>query len=867
MPFLAPVFAAISGAIAGAGVVGGFLIKLGGSLLLSAAASALQKKPSFAASGSAQITGRDVTVREAVAPCELVYGRSRKGGVITFIHAHATPGSATANELNLIIVLASHQVAGIGEIYLDGELAIGAGEDVGRGRFAGYVGVTRALGAADQTAFPGLAAHLPDLWTDEHKLRGQAAIWLRLYYSADVFPGGIPNVTADVYGKNDILDPRTGVRGYTTNAALCVADYMSLSPFGIGAGIGAADGINTADLIASANVCDELVVVTGGTTEPRYQCNGVVSLAQSPQEIIEAMLTAMAGTCAYAAGQWSIHAGYYRAPSVTLTADDVREGGLTLVTRQSRANNFNAVRGTFISPDNQWVVDDFPPYVSAVYVAEDGGEVTYSDITLPFTISATAAQRLAKIELERQRRQMTVELAGKLGCWRVGVGDVVNLSYDRWGVAAKPFEVAGVSLDMAASGDGAQLLPMLALRETSPLIYDWTASEAQIYAAAPRTTLPSGFDILPPGAMTATERVYQTRAGDGLKSAVLLTWRPSESAFVRVYHVEGRRDDGAFQLLARTDATLLDVLDVTPGKWVFRVKAISHMNVSSAWIELTQQVFGLAAAPAALTGANAQVVNGLVLLTWAQSPDLDVRIGGSIEIRHASATVPTLAKTRALTLVPGAASHALVAQLPGTYFIRAVDSSGTLGPAVTVAVSGTTAIEFAAVQTLQSDPTFTGTRVGVEVLSSALRLLPSNPVSSWAAVSGVDRVGDAGGYRAEGRLDFATGMDLGFVRRVRLRSVVDLLAENPTDLIGSRFGRVSEWRLISGGSGGEIDVVIEVRTTPDDPTGSPTWGPWERLDSSEISAWGVQARAYLRTRDASYTPVVSKLRVIADEVV
>jgi hypothetical protein len=91
MPFLAPVFAAI-----GWKAVGSFALKLGGSLLLSAAASALQKKPSFAASGASgasQIAGRDVTVREAVAAFEMVYGRSRKGGVITFVHTTPAPGS------------------------------------------------------------------------------------------------------------------------------------------------------------------------------------------------------------------------------------------------------------------------------------------------------------------------------------------------------------------------------------------------------------------------------------------------------------------------------------------------------------------------------------------------------------------------------------------------------------------------------------------------------------------------------------------------------------------------------------------------------------------------------------------------------
>ncbi len=863
MPFLAPVFAAIGAAIAASPVLG-FVVKLGTSLLLSAAASALTKKPSFAASPSARIEGRDITIREAVAPCEIVYGRSRKGGVIVFMHSRQTPGSETLNELHLIIVLASHQVAGIGGIYFDGELAIAGNEWQSSGRYLGGAAVERALGGPGQTAFPALAEMLPDLWTAQHQLRGQAAIWLRLFFNPDLFPSGIPNITAEIAGKNDILDPRTGLRGYSENPALCLADYMSLPAYGIGAAIGAADGINEADLIASANVCDEPVPLAGGGIEPRYTCNGVVSLADSPQGIIEGMLTAMAGSCAYAGGQWSIHAGYYRVPTVTLTADDVREGGLTLTTRQSRANNFNAVRGTFISPENDWVPDDFPAYVSPTYVAEDGGEVTYSDITLPFTISAATAQRLAKIELERQRRQMTVAFAGKLGAWRVGVGDTVMVTYSRWGLADKPFEVSGLSMDLEGGDGGVQMLPALTLRETSPLIWDWSATEQQVYAAAPRTTLPRAFDIDPPASPDAAESLYETRGG--VRTLVQLTWGRSPSPFVATYQVEGALNGGAFAFLGRTDALMLEVLDIAAGRWVFRVKAISQTGVSSGWVQTEREVYGLGLPPVALTGVSAQVANGLVLLQWDQSPDLDVRIGGRIDIRHSTAAVPTIAATYSLPSVPGAAAQALVSQLPGTYFLRAVDSSGMPGPAVSVAVTGNTALEFAPITTLQADPTFGGTKVTTEVVSSTLKLSTLAPVSSWNPVSAVSRVGAAGGFAPEGRYDFATGMNLGSVRRVRLRSQIDVLSENPADQISTRFGNVSSWERVSGTGGGEVDVVLEVRTTQTDPGGSPVWSGWMRLDSNELQAWGVQARAFLRTRDASFTPAVSTLRVQADEV-
>lgn len=103
---------------------------------------------------------------------------------------------------------------------------------------------------------------------------------------------------------------------------------------------------------------------------------------------------------------------------------------------------------------------------------------------------------------------------------------------------------------------------------------------------------------------------------------------------------------------------------------------------------------------------------------------------------------------------------------------------------------------------------------------------------------------------------------------MRLRADIRILAENPLDTISTRLGNVSTWRSVSGGSGSEVDTFLEAQTTPDDPaSGSAVWSDWRRVDSSEVQARGIRARAKLRARDASFTPAVDRLRVIVDEVV
>ncbi|WP_299945370.1 phage tail protein [uncultured Ruegeria sp.] len=860
MPQVGLAIGAIGTTIA-AGGVGAAAIQLGGSLLLSAASRALMPKPDYS---SNQVRGRQVSSRQPVAARELVYGLSRKGGTIVFLHStDATYGGGQENAiLHVIIVLASHEVSGIGAVYFDGVRAFDSGSTTARGRWEGRAFCYRRLGTENQSVAPQVGNFTNGLWSDDHRLYGCAYIALRLLYSPEAFPSGLPNITANVGGKNDILDPRTGLRGYTDNAALCLADYMSLSPYGLGAEIGAVDGINSDALIAAANVCDENVIEADGSTDARYRCNGVVTLDQAPKTAIEAMLTSMAGQAAWQAGQWHIYAGAYRTPTLSFTSDDFA-GDLRLQTRRSQQDNFNGVRGQFISTASNWQPDDFPAYQSSVYLAEDGGEEKWDDISLPFTNSGNAAQRLAKIHLERKRRQQRVTVPGKLNMWQATVGSNVNLTYDRFGFALKPFEVQGVTLSIQ---DGA-LVPELVLQETSPLVYDHTASEFEIYEAAPETSLPSVADIPPPTGVTIDESLYQTRNSGGLKTQVTVAWEAASSVFVAQYQVEASSDNGVnWQVLGRTSQTFFDARDWQAGDWQWRVKAISNLGVSSDYTTAIQAIYGLSELPSAISGLRIQRASGTAILSWGLHPDLDVQIGGQILIRHSTAASPSWLTSRSYSETSGGQTSDAVPLLAGTYLVRAQDSSGNLGPVSSVLTADAETVEFAALTTLIEDSSFTGTKTDCGVVGSALQLAGSGIVSEWDLVSDIERVSSAGGYKTSGTYEFAAGMDFGSVRSVRLSADIDTLTGSLTDLISERQGFVSTWQQISSGSGGETDVFIEARTTEDDPAGSPTWSEWSRVDRSDVIARGVEAIAILSSIDSTFTPVVSRLRLTADEV-
>lgn len=854
MPQVIPAIVAFAGT-----TVGAFALQLGGSLLLSAVSSKLARKDV----AKATMQGRTVSVRSPAASRRIVYGRARAGGTIVYIESRAGADKEDGI-LDLVIVLSGRPVQSIGAVYFDGEVALDAA-GAAQGRYAGFATVQKQYGTETSSALSTLIAVSGGKWTAAHRMQGCAAIHVSLTTSPDVYPSGIPNISVDIEGRNDIFDPRTGTTGYSENPALCLANYMADARFGLGAGIGSGDGIESAALIAAANICDETVDKVGGGTEPRYACNGILDTQVAPKANIEGLLTAMAGTCAWQAGQWQIYAGAYRIPSLSLTADDVVGNGLQMTTRQSRASNFNAVRGTFVAPENDWQEDDFPAYVSSAYVAEDGGETVWRDIILPYTISASMAQRLAKIEVERNRRQLTVFMDGKLRCWQAAVGDTVALTYPRWGMSSKPFEVSSMALGLEGGDGGPALTSQLALRETAPGVYDWATSEAQIYAAAPRTTLPSAFDVVVPGGLSVTESLYDSGTSGGVRVRVVISWTASQSANVTQYQVETRSGDaGVWIVQGRTAGTSIELSDWPTGIWWFRVKAVSILETSSTFVELRKEIFGRSAPPVAFSGVTLQSAGGLAVLKWPLHDDLDVRIGGTVEIRHSAASAPTWLNSVSMDIVPGSTTIAVVPLRPGAYILRAKDADGNLGPESVISTNGIQALPFVPVTSLTEEPVFSGAKTDCVTIDELLQITSATLIDDWPEIDTVQDFDNVGGRLSQAIYVFAAGMDFGTIRNVRLRPHINMSSFGTLDLIDARIGNIDDWLFFDGPGGGEVDVWVEVRLTNDNPSGSPTWSGWNRIDGSEVRARGVQARAVLTSKDATFSPAISELRLSAD---
>lgn len=489
------------------------------SLVLGAVSQAMTKNASGGVSSGSTITGRG-----ALSPHQVIYGRTRVGGNIVYME-----GTEGNKYLHVVVAIAGHEIDAIEKYYLnDEEVAIDGSGNVTAGSYANKVRIQYKLGTDDQTAFSDLVSASDSLWTSNHRLRGRAVVYIRLEYDQDKFPSGMPNFSFQVRGKK-VYDPRSATTVWSANPALCIADYLTNSRYGLGCVY--ANEIDETALIAAANVCDEDVTLDAGGTENKYELHGSILTSGTPEDIINQMLTAMAGKAIWTSGKWRILAGAYYTPALTFDEDDLR-AGFTVQSLVSRRENFNCIKGVFVSAEDKYMSVDFPPLISDAFIALDNGETVYKNITLPFTTSVTMAQRLSKIELLKARQQITLTLPLKLQGLKANVGDIVYVNNTRLGWSSKPFEVVAMSMsfDEALGVD-------LDLREISTDVFSWSTSEEQAYDPAPNTSLPNAFSVSPVTNLSITATNVLSPDG-ATQSGLLVTWTPPVNSFVTQYEVQ-----------------------------------------------------------------------------------------------------------------------------------------------------------------------------------------------------------------------------------------------------------------------------------------------------------------------------------------
>jgi hypothetical protein len=381
----------------------------------------------------------------------------------------------------------------------------------------------------------------------------------------------------------------------------------------------------------------------------------------------------------------------------------------------------------------------------------------------------------------------------------------------------------------------------------------------------------TNLNVIPPvpSGLTAQEVLYESNGQ--VLSKLIVSWQPVPTA--ARYFFRYRLEDGNWSG-GNIDSFEYEILNTAVGRYEFEVASLNQAQKGSDRATLTYNAIGKTAPPSTIPDLFiAPIDDKNAELYWPQSVDLDVRIGGQVRIRHTPLIGEQVTWGRANDIVPavsGSSTRKIVPLLEGTYLIRAVDSLGNESAGTASVVVDLPAPQDAQlIQQYREDdntPPFNGTTDNMSYSSDELGLILASDTlvddmaidGDWDALGLIDYIG---GAASSGSYQFAETLDLSAVYDIDLRAILQTRAYEPGNLWSDRVGDIDSWDDIDGDDLGAANCQLYVRTTPDNPSGTPTWGAWQPFVNNTTRGRGFQFKLVATSNNPAQNVVVEQLGV------
>lgn len=362
-----------------------------------------------------------------------------------------------------------------------------------------------------------------------------------------------------------------------------------------------------------------------------------------------------------------------------------------------------------------------------------------------------------------------------------------------------------------------------------------------------------------------SESLYQTTTE--VKAKVTVSWDRVDRAVS--YVVRYRKDNDNFIELPETQFNDQDILDSQPGVYTVQVSAVNALGKRSVVTQVSKEIYGKTAPPASVGGFSMIPNQGQAYLTWTRAPDLDVLVGGQVRIRHTPRTTSQswFDAVDIVPAIPGTATSCVAPLLSGTYMAKFVDSSGNFSDDATMVVTTIpygTALNVVHVET--EDPSFAGTKTSmiIDTINGALVLADSTLFDDLPLIDSVGSIDFPGNIVSGGTYNFQNTIDLGGVWPSNIYSTIDLQAFDIGTVIDSRVDLIDDWQDIDGSSIDDVDAQLYVRTTEDDPAGTPAWTDWKLIRAGSYNARGFQFQLRCTSGSKDHNLFIKHLQVTID---
>ena len=386
-------------------------------------------------------------------------------------------------------------------------------------------------------------------------------------------------------------------------------------------------------------------------------------------------------------------------------------------------------------------------------------------------------------------------------------------------------------------------------------------------------------DIIPdaPQNLTGVEVLYE--AGSRALAKLQLSW--SLVPGVSSYRVSYRRGNDNWQQQTVSGPSM-EILDTQEGRYEVLVASVKNAIILSKPARLWFTCAGKTAPPANVTGASLMPIDDAsAILSWDQAPDLDVRLGGRVLIRH-STRLDTPAWGDAISIIPAASGNQQQKQVPlleGSYLLRFEDDGGRQSAEVAYVVTDLPQPQprllVKAYSEDQESPPFNGNGIDMfysgyfdalvlgsgALFDSAEGLFDSaeglfDSPAMFASAGGVltEPVIAQGEYEFGSLYSFGGVFDVNIRRRFVTRTLLQL------DLFDSRTGLFDDAAGdFDGLSVSAVDAALLVRSSMSDPDLAPQWSDWRELANGIVRGWGFQFKVVARSYDPAQNIMINEL--------
>lgn len=426
--------------------------------------------------------------------------------------------------------------------------------------------------------------------------------------------------------------------------------------------------------------------------QARYTVNGTISLADTPRAILDTLIASGAGAMTFTAGLYTLFAGAYVTPTVTLTVDDLR-GPVERTRDPRRGDLYNTVRGTYVEPARFWQETNFPEVSDSTYVSNDNGDTIAEEFNFPLTTDPLRAQRAAKIALNQHRRG-NLSLPCKLNAMKLATMETVMVTISALSFSSKVFRVLGWELAADNNGLGVNL----SLREDVSTDYDWASSDADYTSDSRALTVPDPLTIgAPVGIGSPLELACSSgtaqllKASDGtIISRIYVQWGAAVEPNIWRYELQWKQsaESDYSSAVFPSDQLAAFISGVQDGAtYNVRVRTIAKGGARSAFLSTSHVVIGKTEAPSAPGNLAAEAVIDGIRLTWDSAGDVDIYGTEIWEGQDAAFTGSPSAVKIDIAFGDSYRRRGLAAGVTRWYKVRHVDTSGNPSDWATLAGS------------------------------------------------------------------------------------------------------------------------------------------------------------------------------------